>query len=235
VPLGTLLAAVASIVVMDLVLSGDNAMVIGMAAHHLPAKQQRLAIVLGGVAAIALRVMFTIMAALLLGIPLLQAIGGLVLLWIAFKLLREEEMEDEPRIASEPTGGLGNAVRTIILADVVMSLDNILAVAGASHGNLELLIFGLCLSMPILMFGSGLVAAVIDRFPWLVYLGVFVLTWTSGRMIVHDKVVSGQIGQSPVFEPVAAVTLTLIVLGLATWQHRRARARRAPRPPEVRV
>src|SRR4029079_4341779 len=153
--------------VIDLVLSGDNAVVIGMASRRLPSEQRRRAIMLGAVGAILLRVTFTAMVALLLGIPLLQAIGGAVLIWIAFKLLREEHNEQSVREGSN----LFEAVRTIIIADVIMSLDNILAVGGAAHGNLALLLFGLALSMPIIMFGSNLVALLMNRLPWLVYLG----------------------------------------------------------------
>jgi YjbE family integral membrane protein len=180
-----LVAAALSIVIIDLTLSGDNAVVIGMAAHRLPARQRRLAVVLGAGGAVGLRVIFTGLAALLLDIPLLKAAGGLVLAWIAYKLLREEEEEAGP--SHKHGESLADAVRIIVLADVVMSLDNILAVGGASHGNLQLLLFGLALSMPIVMFGSSVLAALMSRLHWLVYLGAAVLAWTSGQMIVEDE------------------------------------------------
>ena len=184
--LGTLAAAL-SIVVIDLTLSGDNAVVIGMAAHRLPPRQRRLAVVFGASGAIGLRVLFTALAALLLGVPLLQAAGGLVLAWIAYKLLRQEQEETG---ASHKHGeSLMEAVRIIILADVVMSLDNILAVGGAAHGSIPLLLFGLALSMPIVMFGSSLLASLMNRLHWLVYLGAAVLAWTSGQMVLDDRLV----------------------------------------------
>ncbi len=179
------LASLMGIVVIDLVLSGDNALVIGMAARRLPSHRRRLAILLGGAGAIGLRVLFAAVAALLLGIPLLQAAGGLLLLWIAWKLLRDHEATHE---VAESVSVLG-ALRTIILADVVMSLDNILAVAGASHGSLELLLFGLMLSMPLILFGSSLVASLMNRMPWLELVGAGVLAWTAGVMILEDAIV----------------------------------------------
>lgn len=148
------IAKIASIVLIDLVLSGDNAVVIGMAARSLPPDARKRAIVFGGLGAVTLRVTFTILAALLLGIPLLSAIGGVLLLWIAYKLVRPHE--DTHNVSEAQS--LIVAVKTIILADVVMSLDNILAVGGASEGHLGLLIFGLLFSIPILMLGSELVA-----------------------------------------------------------------------------
>jgi YjbE family integral membrane protein len=176
---------IASIVIIDLVLSGDNAVVIGMAARRLPPDSRKRAILLGGLGAVILRVTFTIMAALLLDIPLLRAIGGVLLLWIAYKLVRPHQ---ETHSVSE-ADSLSEAVRTIILADFVMSLDNILAVGGAAEGHLGLLIFGLILSIPILMLGSELVARVLGRLPILVYVGVVVLVITATRMILHDDVV----------------------------------------------
>lgn len=179
------LAKIASIVLIDLVLSGDNAVVIGMAARALPPDARKRAIVFGGLGAVVLRVTFTILAALLLGIPLLRAIGGVLLLWIAYKLVRPHE---EAHNVSEASS-LAAAVKTIILADFVMSLDNILAVGGASEGHLGLLIFGLLFSIPILMLGSELVARVLGRMPILLYAGVVVLVLTATRMILHDDVI----------------------------------------------
>ncbi len=181
------LTSVLGIVVIDLVLSGDNALVIGMAARRLPYHRRRLAILLGGAGAIVLRVLFAAIAALLLAIPLLQAAGGLLLLWIARKLLRERESSHQ---VAESVSVLG-ALRTIVLADVVMSLDNILGVAGASHGSLGLLIFGLLLSMPLILSGSGLVARLMNRLPWLELVGAGVLAWTAGTMIAEDPIVGG--------------------------------------------
>jgi YjbE family integral membrane protein len=218
-----LFAAVFSIVVIDLVLSGDNAVVIGMAAHRLPPRQQRQAIVFGALGAIALRVCFTALAAVLLGILLLQAAGGLVLLWIALKLLLQEEQAH----AVKAGGNLFEAIRTIVLADVVMSLDNILAVGGAAHGNLELLLLGLGLSMPIILFGSGLVAALMNRLPWLVYLGAAVLVYTAVKMVLADPLVKPYYPHATWFEAGAVLVLVVATLALAHWLNTRGAARQA--------
>lgn len=185
-----LLTGIFSIVIVDLVLSGDNALVIGMAAHRLPPRQRRWAIILGGAGAIALRITFTALAAVLLAIPLLEAGGGLLLTWIAYKLLREET-EEHNIVAAESFFG---AVQTITLADLVMSLDNMLAVGGAAHGSIELLLFGLLLSMPLLLFGSSLVARLLNRVPSLLWLGVLVLTVTAARMLVDDPLIAQWLG-----------------------------------------
>ncbi|MCA9864750.1 MAG: TerC family protein, partial [Thermomicrobiales bacterium] len=161
------LAAILSIVVIDLVLSGDNAVVIGMAARNLSEENRRKAILLGGAGAIGLRILFTALATILLGVQGLQAIGAVLLIYIAFKLLRPH---DDAHGNVHEADTLGEAVRTIILADVVMSLDNILAVGGAAHGHLGLLIFGLMLSIPIILFGSELVARLLGRFPAVLYI-----------------------------------------------------------------
>jgi len=180
-----LLSAVLTIVLFDLLLSGDNAVVIGMAARRLSPENRRKAILLGGAGAIGLRILFTASATLLLGIPLLEAVGGLLLLWIAYRLLRPENHAAEVGEA----GSLGEAVRTIVLADVVMSLDNILAVGGAAHGDIRLLLFGLLLSIPIILFGSSLVARLLGRVPALVYVGAVILVYTAVEMFFEDQVI----------------------------------------------
>ena len=188
-----LFSAILSIVLIDLVLSGDNAVIIGMAARRLSPENRRRAIIFGGAGAIGLRVLFTVMAAFLLAVPYLRAVGGLLLLWIAYKLLRPQAHDADVSEA----GSLGEAIRTIILADVVMSLDNILAVAGvatsasgeAGHTDMRLLLFGLLLSIPILLVGSELVARVLGRFPILVYVGAFVLILAAVGMVLEDNVV----------------------------------------------
>lgn len=215
-----LIRAVFSIVVIDLVLSGDNAVVIGMASRRLPAPQRRKAIIFGALGAVGLRVTFTALVALLLGIPLLQAIGGAVLIWIAFRLLREGEAEHAVREG----GSLFEAIQTIVLADVIMSLDNILAVGGAAHGNLALLLFGLALSMPIIMFGSNLVAALMNRLPWLVYLGAAILAYTAGEMIFQDRIVGGLLPHSRTLEWVIIIAIVANTIGWAYWLNRRQRA-----------
>lgn len=173
------------IILADLILSGDNAVVIGMAARSLSPRNRRRAIVFGGAGAIGLRILFTAMAALLLDIPYLQAAGGLLLLYIAFKLVRPQAHGESVTEA----GTLGEAIRTIILADVVMSLDNILAVAASAEGHLWLLLFGLALSIPLILFGSEVVARLLGRYPILVYVGAVVLVITAVEMLVEDRIV----------------------------------------------
>lgn len=180
-----LLSKLGAIIVIDLVLSGDNAVVIGMASRSLPAESRRRAIILGGVGAVSLRILFTALAAVLLDVPLLQAIGAFLLLYIAFKLVRPVSHD----VHITEAASLREAIKTIILADVVMSLDNILAVGGAAHGELWLLLFGLGLSIPILLFGASLVAKLMGRLPILVYIGAVILVITAVRMFFHDKIV----------------------------------------------
>ncbi|SMO49441.1 TerC family protein [Melghirimyces algeriensis] len=178
-----------NIIILDLVLSGDNAVVIGMAARKLPQNQRKKAIVWGTAAAVFLRVSLTLIAVWLLEVPLLKGIGGILLLWIAIQLLTDDDGE-----ADIHTGeGLRSAIKTIIVADVVMSLDNVLAVAGAAHGNFWLVLFGLALSIPILMWGSKLVASIMNRFPWLVYVGAGILAYTAGQLIVEDPIIHARI------------------------------------------
>jgi YjbE family integral membrane protein len=212
------LGALISIVIIDLVLSGDNAVVIGMAASRLPAEQRRKAIIWGGAGAIGLRMFFTVLAALLLDVPLLQAIGALLLLYIAFKLLKPVVSHHEVTAA----GSLREALQTIILADVVMSLDNILAVGGAAHGHLGLLLFGLALSVPILLFGSNLIARAIDNYPILNYIGSGILVVTAARMFFEDDVVHDYISVSLPVEALIIVAIVAIVLGIGYWMNRRA-------------
>lgn len=210
-----LLTSVLSIIVIDLVLSGDNAVVIGMAARRLSPQNRRKAIVWGGAGAVGLRVMFTAMAALLLGVPYLQAIGGVLLLWIAFRLLRPQ---DHAAHITE-AGSLAQAIRTIILADVVMSLDNILAVGGAAHGNLWLLLFGLVLSIPILLLGSDLVARMLGRFPVLVYVGAIVLIHTAVAMIIEDDIVHDRIEIGVLLSLVITVIISAAIILLVRLIH----------------
>lgn len=217
------IAKIASIVLIDLVLSGDNAVVIGMAARRLPPDARRRAILLGGLGAVVLRVTFTILAALLLDIPLLRAIGGVLLLWIAYKLVRPHEEAHDVSAANS----MAAAVKTIILADFVMSLDNILAVGGASEGHLGLLIFGLLFSIPILMLGSELVARLLGRYPILLYVGVIVLVITATRMILHDDKIKEIYHANHLETAVVAAIFSAVIIGLG-W---RAGKQLPPAPP----
>ncbi|MFN8521771.1 MAG: TerC family protein [Chloroflexota bacterium] len=212
-----LIAAIGSIILIDLVLSGDNAVVIGMAAHRLPLEQRRQAILIGSGAAIVLRVALTAIAAYLLTVPYLQLGGGLLLLWIAIKLLR---IEEEAIDAATSNAGFRDAIQTIVVADLVMSTDNILGVAAAAHGDFVLLLFGLALSMAIMLFGGTAIAGMIDRFWWLAYLGSAVIAWTGAEMILADPVVHSALHLSRPAEFAVSAVTTIVVTGLAHFRYR---------------
>jgi len=215
------------LIVVNLVLSGDNAVVIGMAAHKLQGRQRLLAIIFGGVAAIVLRIIFTAVAASLMQIPALQFIGGAMLVWIAFKLLNEEAGEGDGKTANS----LMQAIWIITAADIIMSLDNILAVAAISRGDMTTLIVGLAMSMPLVLFCGGIVAELMNRFPWLNYIGAIVIAWTAGVMMLEDKVIGSFIPvavlESPIIEYGIPVMLAVGVPVIATMMKRRAKAREA--------
>jgi YjbE family integral membrane protein len=179
-----------AIVIIDLTLAGDNALVIALAVRTLPPREQFWGRLGGTIGAVALRVFFIAIISQLLHIPLLQAVGGLVLIWIAVKLVRQEAGEGGGHAVRHGTT-LWEAVWIIIVADMIMSLDNVLAVAGASHGDMILAAFGIGLSIPIVIWGSGLLARLMNRYQWIVWLGGGVLGWVAGEMIVKDRIVHG--------------------------------------------
>jgi YjbE family integral membrane protein len=172
-----------SIIFVNLLLSGDNALVIALASRSLPASQKQKAILWGGVGAVGLRVLLTFAAIFLLKIPYLQLAGGVMLLTIAVKLLADDH-EQHSRSANRAS--LGAAIRMIIAADLVMSLDNVIAIAAVAHGSLLYLIIGLGLSIPIIMFGSQLAQRVMSKWPIIVWVGAAFLGWTAGEMAVDD-------------------------------------------------
>jgi YjbE family integral membrane protein len=205
------LPSILSILAIDLVLSGDNVVVIAMAAHRLPPRQRRFAVLFGGGAAIVQRIVLTAIATFLLTIPGLQAAGGIVLLWIGFKLLKEQE---ESGTGVTGAVSLRGAILTITIADLVMSTDNVLGVAAAAHGDIPLLMFGLVLSMAILMLGGSLVANLMTRAKWLVYVGAAVIAYTGAEMVlgdnfVHDSGVVPAALEVPIALIVAGVTLAI--------------------------
>jgi YjbE family integral membrane protein len=177
------LQAVAAITLIDLAMSGDNALVIGMVARGLPRSQQRKAIVFGAGAAVGLRVAAAAAVAVLLTVPYLQLIGGLALVVIAYRLVRPERAG--ARVIRTVTT-LRTAVLTILAADFAMSLENILGVGAAAHGNIPLLLFGLGLSIPIVLFGSAVVVTLLDRFPQATWLGALAILWTAAELILSD-------------------------------------------------
>jgi YjbE family integral membrane protein len=175
------LTALLSIVIIDLVLAGDNAIVIGLAARNLPKHQQKKAVIWGTVGAVVIRALATLFVVWLLKVPGLLLIGGILLVWIAYKLLVEEKGHDV-----EAGGSLWEAIRTIIIADALMGLDNVLAVAGAAHDNFLLVILGLMISVPIMVWGSTIILKWIERFPIIITIGAGVLAWTASKMIVDE-------------------------------------------------
>jgi len=179
----TFLTSLASIVFIDLLLAGDNALVIAMAVRHLAPQQRRAGVLIGALAAVVLRVVLTFFVAQLLTLQFVKLAGGLLILWIAAKLFAAEGEEEGP---GHEARSLGQAVKLIVVADVTMSLDNMLAVGGASHGSLGLLVFGLGLSIPFVVLTSDLLARVMDRHPWVVYAGAAVLGKVSADMIMTD-------------------------------------------------
>src|SRR2546427_7486292 len=177
-------ARVVGIIVIDLTLAGDNALVIALAVRTLPKRQQFWGRLWGTAGAVGLRLAFIAIATFLLRIPLLQLVGGLALLWIAFKLVgKQTGAEGHVRQGSS----LWEAVWIIIVADAVMSLDNVLAVAAAAHGDLTLVVFGIALSLPIVVWGSGLLATLMNRVVWVIWLGGGILGYVAGEMILKDQ------------------------------------------------
>ena len=220
-------SALAAIILIDLVLAGDNAIVIALAARSLPKHLQKKAIVWGTVGAIVVRSVMTIGVVWLLKIPGLLLVGGLGLLWIAYKLVANQENHDEHGVAVTTFWG---AMKTIIVADALMGIDNVLGVAGAAHGSFDLVVIGLLISVPIVVFGSRLVLKMVDRFPAIMYIGSGVLAFTAAKMIVNEPWLSDVFGtkENPVTMlryGLEAVCIVL-VLGLA-WLATRSKARKA--------
>ena len=198
------------IIWINIILSGDNAVVIALAARSLPAHQQRMAILLGSGAAVVLRIILTLVAVWLMSIPYLQVVGGLLLLWIGIQLLQgdgDEEGED----VTQST--LIQAVKTILIADLVMSLDNVIAVAAAAKGSMLLLIIGLAISIPLVVFGSTLMIRLMERFPVVVTLGAALIGWVAGETISSDAVFKGVLAEWPWMHFAAAGLGAVIVLG----------------------
>lgn len=219
----TLWIRLAEIIGVNILLSGDNAVVIALAARSLPPHMRRMAIVLGSVGAIVMRVALTVVAAEMLELQWLRLIGGLLLLWIGVKLLVPE---GEDAHAEGGSKGVWGAVRTILLADLVMSLDNVLGVAAAAHGSKALLIAGLAISIPLIVFGSAIILKVMDRYPVVIVLGAGLIGWVAGEMLVSDAVVARHIpvAHRHASELISAALAAVSVIAIGTWLGRRARA-----------
>jgi len=220
-------ASLGSIVVIDLLLAGDNAVVIAMAVRPLPQAQRRRGILLGAGAAVAVRVVLTFFVARLLAIPFVKLAGGLLVLWIAVKLFTVEEAAEagEHRDAASAW----DAVRLIVVADVTMSLDNMLAVGGASGGNALLLGLGLAVSIPFVVFTSDLLSRLMDRFPAVVYVGAAILGKVGAEMILTDPFTVARLHPTPAaIHAAEAATAIAIAVGGKLWERRARAARQVP-------
>jgi len=215
------LQAVLAIVLIDLALSGDNALVIGMAARGLPKRQRRRAIVFGGLGAVVLRIAAASVVTLLLAIPYLQLIAGVALLVIAYRLVRPSAGHRKTVRAATT---LPEAITTILIADAAMSLENVLGVGAAAHGSIALLVFGLALSIPIVMFGSGLVVRLLDRFPQGIWLGAFALVWTAAEMMVDEPALHIRDALPLGAEAVLAAVFLLVIIAARGALRARRRA-----------
>ena len=185
-------SALAAIILIDLVLAGDNAIVIALAARNLPKHLQKKAIIWGTVGAIAVRTLMTLVVVWLLKIPGLMLVGGLGLLWIAYKLIADQGGGDDEHGPAAST--FWGAMKTIVVADALMGIDNVLGVAGAAHGAMDLVVIGLLISVPIVVFGSTMVLKLVDRFPAIIYIGAAVLAYTAGSMIVGEPLLNNWFG-----------------------------------------
>ena len=176
------------VILLDLALGGDNSIVIGMAAKGLPHDLQKKVIFFGSAGAILVRFILAAVLVWLLAIPYLKTIGGLVLVWIGMKLIGHQGREEEVNVSAQST--FWGAIQTVIIADAIMSLDNVLAIVAATNGNLILLIIGMLISVPIIILGSTVIVKIMDRFPWIIWVGSLVIGWAAGGMIATDEYVA---------------------------------------------
>ncbi|MDP3636395.1 MAG: TerC family protein [Azonexus sp.] len=215
--------AVGQIILIDIVLSGDNAVVIALACRNLSPEQRKTGIFWGVAGAVGLRVVLTVFAALVMNLPWLKLVGGLLLVWIAVKLMLPEEGDGHDIKAS---GNLWGAVKTIIVADFVMSLDNVIAVAGAAHGSLALLLFGLAVSIPLIVWSSQLILHWMERWPSIVLFGAGLLGYVAGQMIFSDPGVIGLLPPLPGWSAKAAGIIgAVLVVAVGRWLEQRVLAK----------
>lgn len=221
---GAFWLAVGQIIMIDILLGGDNAVVIALACRNLPDKQRKLGIIYGTIGAIVLRVILIAFALALLSIPYLKIVGAALLIWIGIQLLQPED-DDSHNI--NPSDKLWGAVKTVIVADLVMSVDNVIAIAGAAQGagqthQLPLVIFGLLVSIPIIVWGSQIVLKLMERFPVIITLGAMLLGWIAGQMAYTDIAWQGVRPEGKMWEYICAALGALLVLLLGQYMQRRA-------------
>jgi YjbE family integral membrane protein len=211
----------ASIIGIDLVLAGDNAVVVAMAARNLSRKLQRRAIVIGTLLAVVLRIVLTSAVVLVLRVPAVRIVGGLVLLWIAWKMSKGDDTPDV-----DSADELRTAIRTIVTADLIMSLDNVLAVAGAARGSILLIVIGLAISIPVVMGGATVVLRLLERLPAIVWFGVALIAWTGASLIIGDPLVRQLLGAKvPELTALALDAVVTVAVTLAAWLATRKSAR----------
>ena len=215
--------AVGQIILIDIVLSGDNAVVIALACRNLSPEQRRVGIFWGVAGAVSLRVVLTVFAALVMNLPWLKLVGGLLLVWIAIKLMLPEDEEGHD---IEASAHLWGAVKTIVVADFVMSLDNVIGVAGAAQGSVILLLFGLAVSIPLIVWSSQIILRWMERWPWIVLLGAGLLGYVAGQMIFTDPGILGVLPPLPEWTARAAGAIgALVVVLVGRWLEQRILAR----------
>ncbi|WP_136606527.1 TerC family protein [Paenibacillus dokdonensis] len=203
------------ILMINLVLSGDNAVVIALASKNLPPKQRKQAVWWGALGAVVLRCILTFAAVILLKIPFVQAAGGFLLFWIAFRLLADDK--DDVRMGE--SASIWKAVRSILAADFIMSLDNVLALAGVANGDLALIVIGIAISIPIVVFGSNLIVGLLHRYPVLVYLGAGILGYTAGEMLLHDSRMGIMLSSvMPSLHKLLPILLTILVMAAGSFK-----------------
>jgi YjbE family integral membrane protein len=218
-------AALGSIILANIVLSGDNAVVIAMAARRLPDQQRNKAIFWGSAAAIVMRIILTLVAIQLLALPYLKIVGAILLVYIGVQLLAEGDDGDEDGEHKAIKDGMMAAIRTILIADLVMSLDNVIAVAAAAKGNTPLLIIGLAVSIPLIIFGSTLLMKIMDRYPIIITMGAALLGFLAGQMIATDPALRSFFATMPEAEMWLGALGAIIVVALGTYIARRGKAR----------
>ncbi|MGM1045943.1 MAG: TerC family protein [Bacillota bacterium] len=221
--------ALLSIVVIDLVLAGDNAIVIGLAARNVQKEDQKKVILWGTVGAIIIRIIATLLVVQLLLIPGLRLVGGLALLWIAYKLLVDEK-KHEISAGSQ----MWAAIRTIIIADAMMGLDNVLAVAGAAEGDFMLVIIGLAISVPIMVWGSTLILKLTDKYPIVITIGAAVLAWTASKMLVDEPLIHDWFTNSVVKYGFELIVVAAII-SLGTWAKKKKEEEAKRNPAHVKM
>lgn len=211
------------IIGIDIILSGDNALVIALACRSLPPQQRRLGIWLGTGAAVVLRIAFAAAIVYLLMVPLLKLAGSVLLLWIAVKLLVPDESGGGEHAPDRPaSGSLWNAVKTVVIADAVMSFDNVISVAAAAKGSVGLLALGIAISIPLMVIGAQMMLWLLDRFPWLMIAGSGLLGWIAGELAVSDPMVAEALGHpGALVHYGAAAAGALFVIALGLWLARR--------------